>query len=1352
VTDTYSPFQQTEPIAITDLTSERPAPAPSQNFAQQVIGAAPDLSALMPSALTRPLGITHAAPAPRVVSSQPNYTTQLSNKYSDPEIANAYASLPEQFRNGLIRYDAQRVAGGSPPMTKDETLRAIQTLRDNKPATPAPERSLLDVPGNILHDLGDVIRAIPRIPGAIVGEVGQLGQMAHTGRGGLADLAASPGIRMIPGAYTVGNLASGGSGVRELATHPLMTFLDLLPGASKLAEGTGVVRAAQEAADLAGGGKVRPLGVLATRTLDDAGQVIPNALGETLNNFRGETRLGQAIDAGFGRRSRGLARMWETINQRVNAQAAGLVDGGTVGRLTEAASNLNRTFTEQYGWDAAKFRELHDIAVTGDPAVLRSLPAPELSYINTARDLATAYGNVALHDGEGLARIVDPRSGVAEFYPSDKAMQINRARALSDHASRMMELRRQYLSEHADLTSPLDASAINKMTEDALSIERSGGSKQWVAREMRAIMQVVDAHGYDVAAIDKVRSAASHGKGSWADFADTIDSEIARQDALNAASGITRTRMPITDIITELRRHKTDPQAQMLATGLARRDTKLVTYALKNLEQRTNWRLPILDNPDFAATVRSLRRRYAFENDIGRYFTPTTAAKRAARAEKMLSQTPPARFGPRIARDATNATVNEAIPVAEYAIGRSLSADEAGRVATAVQMAHWNAVEDLGIPAEHLKALHSDLQAEIAGTWRDLVEQGVDPVFVHNVSLGRARGMANPSVGPVPQSLSQVKDRALDFTPSVQDLGVALTHQGLEMLTRRGSEEFIDFIADRYGVTQQALQDIHAGRAAELARVDTTFDPRGHLQRLIDRGWVKFNPEEVGYSWGGSRLNKYQQDVVFIPKAIAKNLKQMHDPASPLIAAMSPITRTFRLSVVGLSPRTQLYNILGGATMLLGETGPSAFKYARQAREWVRNPGSITDEVLRATIGSEKRALLDDAALAAPRANLLAGRTLGRIWQQIQEARPGGKVRDAFGKVIDKSLDLNAFFDDTYRVMGYLYGRDKALTRGLTPEMAERAGMELTRKVMMDWTGMTPFERGVLKQIFPFYGFMNHAMRYVMRYPVDHPMRAEIVASFGRAEADDSKILPASFLSALFFGDMDASGNRNALNTAPINPFGDVANMFTIAGFLGATNPLINTALEQAGLVRGQAELYPTLRYDPETGRLSASHGNPLMMLLENTIPQTAVLTSLLGLNGEFRDRMQRDPASASRFLASSMGLPILWRSWSIPAEAAKAEVARGKAEDKVRTEALRTGDWTEALRYPGLRDNYQQLLAATPQELAQYQPQGADIYEAMIEQALGQQQVQANINAQQRQQATLGAISPFLQSSSPAG
>jgi len=282
----------------------------------------------------------------------------------------------------------------------------------------------------------------------------------------------------------------------------------------------------------------------------------------------------------------------------------------------------------------------------------------------------------------------------------------------------------------------------------------------------------------------------------------------------------------------------------------------------------------------------------------------------------------------------------------------------------------------------------------------------------------------------------------------------------------------------------------------------------------------------------------------------------------------------------------------------------------------------------------------------------------------------------------------------------------------------------------MGGTGIAPFERNMLKAIFPFYGFMNQAVRYVMRFPVDHPSRAEIVGAFGRTEAEDSKVLPSSFLSALFFGDTSSDGSRRALNTAPINPFGDVANMFTLAGFLSATNPVIGTALESVGLVRGEAELYPTLRYDPETGRLTAVHGNPLLKLVENTIPQTAVLTALLGVNAEFRDRLQRDPAAASRFLRSAAGLPILSRNWNIPAEIAKAETARGKSEDSARNEALRSGDWTQALRYPGLRDDYERLLAASPQELAQYQPQGADIYQAMIEQALGLQQRQAGINA----------------------
>lgn len=1321
----YSPFTAVDPIEVTDLTSAQPAPAPAprQTVAQRAIGMFPTLPGL-PAPIGRALSVGHVAAAPRVMSSLPNYATALSNKYSDPEIANAFATLDQKSRNGLVQLDAQRVAGGSPPLTKDETLRAIQTIVTQKPATPPSERSPLNLPGNILSDLNDIIRSIPRLPGAMISEVGKLGQMPDTPGNSLVDLLNAPGIRMVPGAYTAANVLSGGSGFKAAATHPLMTLLDVLPGASKLAAGTDVVRAAQTAADmspLSTGGKVRPLGVLATRTLNDAGELVPNAFGQNLHIIRDQTRFGKALGSAFGKRERAVERFRSQQDNHIAAQIEGVIQDTPAAKLTAESAKLNARYATTYGWDEAQRARMTHLASLGDRSSWSSLAPEELAYINEADDLAHRYAQMMVNDAEGLASIIDPRTGKAEFYPSAKAAEMTKARALASHSSRMENLRRQYLSEAADLGAPLTSDTLAQLLDEA----SQAGSRQWVRREMRAVGQLMEAHGYDTTVLAKARNVAGR-TGDWSGY---------KAAALNLLDDVVaEPRMPLADIITALRSHKQDVQANMLAEAIATNDTKAITKRLATLEDRAKFRLPIQDELAFRSTVRSWRRRYEFDNGVGRTFTAKYATRMADRAEKLLTRTPPARWEPRLIHD-TAAAIPSRV---EEMVGKSFTPDEAARVVEAVQNAHWNSVADLGADADMLRAIYDDTYREVAQTWRDLSAAGVDPVFVHNVSLQRARQMQKPMIGPVPNSLSQVRERASDFTPGVQDLGVALTHQGVELLTRAGSERFAEFVVDQWGVTQQQLQDTFAAQAQDMARANPELTARGHMQRLIDRSYEKFNPDQAGYSWGGARLDKYRgENVYFIPKSIAKNMKSMHDPGNALVAAMSPITKTFRIAVVGLSPRTQLYNILGGATMLLGETGPSSFRFFEQARKMVKNPATILNEELRATIGSMKAAQLDDGVLAVPRAQLLAGKTLGRMWQQTQESRALGKVKDAFGKTVEKSLSVNGFMDDVYRVMGYLYAKDKALTRGLAPEIAERAGMELTRKVMMDWTSLTPFERSTLKAIFPFYGFMNHAMRYVLRYPVDHPLRAEIVGAFGRTEAQDSKILPSSFLAALFFGGTSNTGQRNALNTAPVNPFGDVANMFTFAGFLSATNPVIGTILESVGLVRGEAELYPTLRYDPETGRLSATHGNPILKLLENTIPQTAVISSMLGLNSEFRDRMRRDPAAASRFLWSSAGMPLIWRSWSIPGEVAKAEIARGKAERSMRSEALQSGDWTQALRYPGLRDDYAKLLAATPQELAQYQPQGADIYAAMIEQALGNQQVQANANAQQAQQQT---------------
>jgi hypothetical protein len=52
---------------------------------------------------------------------------------------------------------------------------------------------------------------------------------------------------------------------------------------------------------------------------------------------------------------------------------------------------------------------------------------------------------------------------------------------------------------------------------------------------------------------------------------------------------------------------------------------------------------------------------------------------------------------------------------------------------------------------------------------------------------------------------------------------------------------------------------------------------------------------------------------MWIPQSTYKNLKALADPKTIAGGLFDPITKTFRIATVGLSIRTQIYNIIGGA-------------------------------------------------------------------------------------------------------------------------------------------------------------------------------------------------------------------------------------------------------------------------------------------------------------------------------------------------------------------------------------------------------------------------------------------------------
>jgi len=265
--------------------------------------------------------------------------------------------------------------------------------------------------------------------------------------------------------------------------------------------------------------------------------------------------------------------------------------------------------------------------------------------------------------------------------------------------------------------------------------------------------------------------------------------------------------------------------------------------------------------------------------------------------------------------------------------------------------------------------------------------------------------------------------------------------------------------------------------------------------------------------------------------------------------------------------------------------------------------------------------------------------------------------------------------------------------------------MEAVRRTFVGYASFTPIERQAMRTLVHFYSYLGHAARFIGRYPLDHPFRASVAAHIADAERERLGALPDSYLSMIGLGGVDDAGHQRMLSLRPFDPFGDMADLLSVGGWLAAMNRVIATALQQVGVVRGEAELYPTMRYDPETGRMKAVPPGFLSNLLHNTVPPAGLVTAALGLNPKINELAQREPSAVTGALLGTAGIPRLVRDVNVVEERFRGEVNRKRATNDVRPEAMRSGGWRETLRYPTLQDYYDQLQQMPESTLADYVP-----------------------------------------------
>lgn len=1247
---------------------------------------------------------------------RPNQVERLVSKYSTlgPQLRQLNPSVYQP----LVRFDAERVERGRDPLSDRETGLALQALITEQAHTPAAEQSPWEaVLGSlnpfkgrdnpIIRDITTIGSAIPRIPGALIEEARSLPQLpqniaAATAEGGnifedVGNIAALPGVRMIPGSYVAQNLL-GGQDVTlpanqqvegspgELARHPLFTGLDVLPYASGAAARTPLVRAAREAetaqAAIRGAATegvlgvprpVRPLRTVLTRRLDDAGMVEPNVVGRATGaayDAFARTRPGQLYESALGRQGRELSRVRNVLTRR---------------HVTEPFDPTGRAFPDDELVGLA--REVQQLPgqfddITPDRIVditsrlehgddLSGLLGREAELVNRVRPLTERFRQVGEEQGF-LGKFDD------ETYLLPEAQRLTGLQRTRDITAEINGLRRlaadpgdfDPTSILDDLDAPLTRTDITKNTQSDL---------------LEARAQALRSMGYE--ANDLLSTI-----GGWRVNQPGMDEAAILAQIDNLRGSTPRPNVDVEGVVAQLKStFPKDVVVDRLAQSIkAGRWTGKggASEALRSLRKRTTWNRieDILDDVDGlkdTVTRRGQRDRYISKTES---LYGDTRVNRTARAfEQYTERTPPARYVPLVQRK-----VREGVKeLAEERVRDGVIDPTKYTLDDIFQLADEGQFQLIpGIEQGEYRAI----QREAAATWREMRASGQDPMFVHRVSPHGVRAMRNPIVLERVRTPSQVRTRTLDAAPYAQDVTLALNHQALEWLSKRGDEAFVEGVGQMWGRRGVDLQQDFLDQARRIADNDPSVTTAQALDQLIKKEWTQYRPQEI-FNFPSNRWQQFTDEDMWVPRGVADNIQRMHHPSQGrLTGLVDPVMGLFRVSVLALSPRWHLYNILGGATMLMARTeGPTVLRYFDRARKALNERELPLELGHGAGTGADLMRQWDQQAARYVKAPL--NRKLEAMTHYLG-GKTARRILEAGGKGIEASYKFNQMVDDMYRSMAYLSGSDRALAKGLTKEQAQQEGISLGRSILQDWDALTPIERSTMRYVFPFYGWMNHILRYTMAYPFDHPVRTAVAAQFARNEVEDLGTgLPLDYLNYFFLGEPDANGDVNAIQTRGMNPFADVANYFTMEGFLGSVNPFVSAIATSLGIdvLAGGPELYPELRYDPESGNLVAATGNPLTNIVQATIPQTRAIGGLLGWNQEYRSMLRNDPSAAHRALLSQVGIPSAVRTEAtggrlrLGEERIETELARSEAMGEAFNAAVRTGSDRSARRYPVL-------------------------------------------------------------------
>lgn len=1078
----------------------------------------------------------------------------------------------------IVQADAARLQRGEQPLTDTEALSGALTAATGRQVVTEPKRQsgILQLPGNAIHDLGDILTGITKLPGAVINEVKQLPDIpkdiaaADWSSPGAAvrSLTTIPGVRWVPGVQTAANLTTP-AGRQSIMQHPLTTALDVLPATGKALE----------------------LG---------AGAAVKSG----------------AVDAA-----------------EVARKASALKTAAETGREALLPAQDLLTKSERVYQSAAAGRPLSTLLqATGATPLIQRLTDPLTESLRSSTKLSKSYNQLT------RAAQLEINGFIKEFQD-----QIAPSYTQMDDAEKAL-LYNEWVNPR-DYPNP---------TPEHQAILNAG----------RAVQDRLANEGIQAGALFPVSVDGrtfiypKAGEGNMKLY-NSINTLAKTQDALAAAQA---NKVPMPGIVLKY---------------------PTVDAALSDLRAQLKDQLTPIQRGALHATIQQVtdyQKSYTTIADL----TKQSANARYSMLNNFLTNAP-ASFHPMLEADIRDQAIQM---VRNQSATGAFGQPQLDQAIKSINQGDFKRVFDPNSPVVgqgvFAPGTYEDLVRNIQSGWWNLASQGYDPIFIHNVpdwqpfKANRAKIVTTNEIAPgqfLPKDL-------FDMSPRYTNVGLALPAGVAEYINRRGTEDFITDTLIPHGLSYEEVLKQEQPQIDRL--VSKGQSPESARGQVLSKYKLISDPADFGITsnkitarMGGQEL--YLPDHVY--KA-AVNLMKSRTPDNVFSRIATKGTSLFKASIFTLSPRHFADEVFGN--FLLGNLGLGGIDDFRNFGKAVSNVTGgmpFTDALKQAWKGElpdNLSPLLSrgiDVLSADQILGYSKGKTLGRI---LDNAKGVQRVTE--------------FFNNIERSMAQLGEEARQLKSGASPDIARDAGIIHANKAFIDWDSLTPFERNVVKQVFPFYAFTRYVAQYLYQYPADHPLRASIISRIASAERDDNTSgLPGKFNQLFFFGQPDLAGNIKASDVRAINPFRDAANIFTWAGFFSSLSPFAQIPLNVAGVqtLAGTPELYPELSIDPNTGQIVSKRQNiasPTGII--NTLsaflpPVGGALDHFVGISDRIRRLKATDPTGYRRQLLSSLGIPFVPYNVNIPQELTKQQRNLIQVASQRVSEATRQdGSTTELRRY----------------------------------------------------------------------